>query len=104
MKMDDGPERRPRNDRFVDVWSLTHLAWGVLLTVLFGPWVALVALFVWEPLEVLVLSPLLWKVRVQFGREGLMNSLSDLAFDAIGVALGILLARGLGWDVPVVPL
>jgi hypothetical protein len=42
----------------------------------------------WEPLEILVLSPLLARFDIDFGYETLRNSLSDIVFDTAGVLAG----------------
>lgn len=81
------PARPERNRRWVDLWSLTHIAWGAAAAWLLGPWVGFVAMALWEPLEIFVLSPLLARVGITFGYEGWQNSVGDLAFNAIGVAL-----------------
>lgn len=86
--MEEESRRFARNARLVDFWSLTHLVWGVLLTLVVGPWLGLLILVLWEPVEIFLISPLVGRVGMKFGRETLVNSLSDVAFDAIGVALG----------------
>jgi hypothetical protein len=77
-----------RNDSIFDAWSVVHLFTGLVLGWIMDPFVALLLMVLWEPLEVLVLSPLLAKFGILFGHESLRNSLSDIAFDALGVALG----------------
>jgi hypothetical protein len=52
------------------------------------PFVALAIMVLWEPLEILILSPLLARVGIRFGYESLNNSLSDIFFNVVGVALG----------------
>ncbi len=59
------------------------------------PFVALSIMVLWEPLENLVLSPLLWRAGIVFGDESLKNSMSDIFFDVIGVALGVWLLTSL---------
>lgn len=61
---------------------------GVMLGWIMAPFAALVIMVLWEPLEILVLSPLLARFGVTFGFESLKNSLSDIFFDAVGVVLG----------------
>lgn len=87
---------RTRNHRLVDLWSATHFAWGVGLTMLVGPAWAFGLLVAWEPIEVLLLGPLLSRRGIAFGHEGWRNSLSDIVFDGLGVlaACGVLLF----WD------
>jgi hypothetical protein len=77
-----------RNDALFDVWSLVHLATGILGGWLVDPFVALLAMVLWEPLEILVLSPFLGRRGILFGHESLRNSLSDIFFDGLGVAIG----------------
>lgn len=52
------------------------------------PFVALSIMVLWEPLELLVLSPLLARRDIVFGDESVKNSLSDIFFDVLGVAAG----------------
>lgn len=77
-----------RNDALFDVWSLVHLATGILGGWLMDPFVALLIMVLWEPLEILVLSPFLGRRGILFGHESLRNSLSDIFFDGLGVAIG----------------
>ena len=79
---------RPRNDLLFDIWSIVHVATGILMAWVMPPFVALLIMVLWEPLEILILSPLLAKVGITFGHETLRNSLSDIFFDCVGVALG----------------
>lgn len=83
--------RRPRNTRLVDWWSLSHVGWGVLLSVLVGPFLALLVLTLWEPFEVLVLSPLAARRGLDFGHESLRNSIMDLVFNSLGVLIAVTL-------------
>lgn len=80
--------RHRRNDALFDLWSLVHLVTGIGLGWILDPFVALLLMVLWEPLEILVLSPLLARWNILFGHESLRNSLSDIAFDGLGVALG----------------
>lgn len=77
-----------RNDALFDVWSLVHLATGILGGWVVDPFVALLVMVLWEPLEILVLSPFLGRRGILFGHESLRNSLSDVFFDGLGVAIG----------------
>ncbi len=61
---------------------------GIAMGWVMRPFVALSIMVLWEPLEILVLSPLLSRVDIKFGYESLRNSLSDIFFDVLGVALG----------------
>lgn len=75
----------------MDWWSLTHVAWGLVLSAVVGPFLAVVVLSLWEPFEVLLLSP--WAARrgLNFGHEALQNSLLDLVFNIIGVLMAVFL-------------
>ncbi len=78
-----------RNDALFDTWSIIHLLTGVSFGWLMDPFIALVLMVLWEPLEILVLSPLLKRYfNIEFGYETLRNSLSDIVFDVIGIAIG----------------
>ncbi len=77
-----------RNGNLFDRWSVVHVVTGILLGWLMDPFTALAIMVLWEPLEILVLSPLLAKRGISFGYESLRNSLSDIFFDVIGVGLG----------------
>ncbi len=77
-----------RNDLLFDAWSLVHLTTGILGAWLVEPFIALLVMVLWEPLEVLILSPFLGRRGILFGHESLRNSLSDIFFDCLGVALG----------------
>lgn len=77
-----------RNDRLYDIWTLVHIATGVVFGWLMSPFIALVIMILWEPLEIFVLSPLLARYNIVFGYESLRNSLSDIVADAAGIALG----------------
>lgn len=91
--------RHRRNDSLYDVWSLVHLVTGILMAWVMSPFVALLIMTLWEPLEILVLSPFLARFGILFGHESLRNSLSDIVFNCIGVAIGYWgLARL--WDPP----
>lgn len=80
--------RHRRNNALFDIWSLVHLVTGIAFGWLLDPFVGLLLMVLWEPLEILVLSPLLARWNILFGHESLRNSLSDIAFDGAGVALG----------------
>lgn len=81
-------KRPQRNDSLFDTWSVVHLLTGVLLGWVMSPFVALIIMILWEPLEILVLSPFLAKFGIVFGFESLRNSLSDIFFDTMGVIAG----------------
>jgi hypothetical protein len=80
--------RHRRNDSLFDIWSLVHVATGVLMAWVMAPFVALLIMVLWEPLEILVLSPFLARFGILFGHESLRNSLSDVFFDCVGVSIG----------------
>src|SRR5688500_6150579 len=92
---------RPRNVHLVDWWSATHVVWGVVLSVLIGPFIAVVLLTLWEPFEVLVLSRLAARRGWDFGHEALTNSLMDIVFDVLGVLLATFLLMPFFDDLPV---
>jgi hypothetical protein len=77
-----------RNDSLFDGWSIVHLLTGVAMGWVMPPFVALALMVLWEPFEILLLSPLLARVGIVFGHETLRNSLSDIFFDTVGVCLG----------------
>ena len=88
--------RGRRNDKLYDIWSLIHLTSGTLTGWLVDPFVGLSILVLYEPFENFVLSPFLWKrFHILFGYESIQNSLSDIVFDTIGVALGYYLLQSL---------
>lgn len=82
-----------RNDALYDLWSLVHLLTGIAMGWVMAPFVALLAMVLWEPLEILILSPFLARFGILFGHESLRNSLSDIFFDCVGVALGYWVLR-----------
>lgn len=86
-------DHRRRNDSLFDSWSVVHVFSGVLFGWIMDPFVALVILTLWEPLEILVISPILAKYGIVFGHEALRNSLSDIVFNIIGLLIGIYLLR-----------
>lgn len=77
-----------RNNTLYDRWSLVHLGTGIIFGWVVAPFVALAVMVLWEPLEIFVLSPLLGRFGIVFGYETLQNSLSDIFFNVLGVALG----------------
>ena len=83
-----GLEHR-RNDALYDGWSILHVAWAAGLAWVMSPFIALTIMVLWEPLEVLILSPLLARLGIVFGYESIRNSLSDIFFDVVGVFLGV---------------
>lgn len=81
--------KKERNDSLFDIWSITHLTTGIILGWVMNPVIALAIMVLWEPLEILVLSPILAKFGIVFGYETLRNSLSDIFFDTVGVLMGV---------------
>lgn len=88
-------KRPQRNDSLFDTWSIVHLLTGILLGWVMSPFVALIIMILWEPLEILVLSPILAKFGIVFGFESLRNSLSDIFFDTMGVIAGAYILNSL---------
>lgn len=81
-------KRPKRNNSLFDNWSIVHLFSGIIFGWTMPPFIALVLLVLWEPLEILVLSPILAKFGIIFGYETIRNSLSDIFFDTVGVLIG----------------
>lgn len=81
---------QPRNSALVDRWSFVHAVTSFLMTIMLGPIPTLIIVTLWEPFEIFVLSPLLGRLDIVFGHESLRNSLSDIAFNSLGVSLAIL--------------
>ena len=77
-----------RNTALFDFWSIVHLVTGIAVGWLMDPFVGLLIMVLWEPLEILILSPVLARFGILFGHESLRNSLSDIFFDGVGVAAG----------------
>lgn len=84
-----------RNDSLFDYWSIVHLCTGIAMGWVFSPFVALVLMVLWEPLEILILSPILARFGIIFGYETLRNSLSDIVFDTIGIIIGAYIVTSL---------
>lgn len=78
-----------RNNNNFDKWSLVHLSFGIIFGLISSPTVALVILIVWEPIEILLISPFLARYKIKFGYETLKNSLSDILFDSLGILIAI---------------
>ena len=85
----------PRNHRLYDTWSLVHFATGVVMGWVMNPLAAFVIMALWEPLEILILSPLLARRGIIFGHESWRNSLSDIVVDLAGVAVGTIFLAAL---------
>ncbi|MFA5004085.1 MAG: hypothetical protein WC498_02295 [Candidatus Saccharimonadales bacterium] len=87
--------RGKRNTKLFDTWSLVHLASGLLTGWLVDPFIGLIILVLYEPFENFILSPILWRFNISYGYESIQNSLSDIFFDCIGVALGYYILQSL---------
>lgn len=87
-------QKHRRNDALLDRWSFVHLLTGASLVLLL-PSVDILLIwlimFLWEPLEIFVLSPALARVGIIFGYETWRNSLSDIFFNTLGIFLGVLM-------------
>ena len=83
------PQHHTRNNALIDTWSFVHLLSGVLLGWVLSPIAAIAILVLWEPLEVLVISPICARFGIVFGYETVRNSLSDIVFDLLGVAFSM---------------
>jgi hypothetical protein len=81
-------QKHKRNGALFDRWSIVHLCTGIVFGWVMPPFIALALMVLWEPLEILVLSPFLGRHGIVFGYETLNNSLSDIFFDVVGVSLG----------------
>ena len=77
-----------RNNRLYDKWSLVHLSTGILMGWLINPVIGLGLMIIYEPFEILILSPFLKRFNIVFGYETIRNSLSDIVFDSLGIAIG----------------
>lgn len=77
-----------RNNRLLDTWSFAHLMSGIVFGWLMNPFLAMLLLIAWEPLEIFILAPVFAKFGITFGHETLRNSLSDIVVDLVGVILG----------------
>ena len=84
-----------RNLDSKDRFGLIHFATGIVFGWLMPPVVAITLMVLWEPLEILVLSPILARYNIDFGFETLKNSLSDIVVDIAGVAIGYYLLTAL---------
>lgn len=89
--MPNKTKKHKRNGNLFDIWSIIHFVTGVLLGWIMTPFVALVLMVLWEPLEIFVLSPILGRYGIIFGFESIQNSLSDIVFDTAGIITGAFL-------------
>ena len=88
---DDLMNKHKRNDKLVDIWSLVHVVSSGTLAWLIGPVSAFVIVTLWEPFEILLLSPLLAQRGIIFGYESWRNSLSDIVFNSLGIGITVAL-------------
>lgn len=87
-------ERGERNSAILDLWSLVHFLSGVGLGWVMDSFWALVILIMWEPFEIFLLGPLVYKVfGKEFGYESFRNSASDIVMDILGLLAGLYLLR-----------
>ena len=84
-----------RNGRHYDTWSLMHLFMGAVFGLAATPLAAMFFLVLWEPVEILLISPFLARHKISFGYESINISLSDIAFDALGVMIGYYILRAM---------
>lgn len=89
----DVRRKHKRNGNLFDTWSIVHLCTGIVFGWLMNPFAAMVLMTLWEPFEIMVLSPLLAKRGIVFGYESLRNSLSDIVFNTAGILLGDILLK-----------
>lgn len=61
---------------------------GIIMGWTINPWIALILMILWEPFEILILSPRLMKFNSNFGYESFRNSISDIFFDTLGIIIG----------------
>ncbi len=80
--------RSERNNALYDKWSIIHIVSGIALSWVMPPFIAIALLVLYEPFEILILSPILARYDIVFGYETIRNSLSDVVFDTIGVIIG----------------
>lgn len=94
-KLKRPPVKPRRNNSLFDWWSIVHLVTGIAFGWLMDPFIALILMVMWEPFEILVLSPILWRMGILFGHETINNSLSDIVFDTLGICIGFWLLTAL---------
>jgi hypothetical protein len=85
--------KHKRNGNLFDSWSIVHLCTGITFGWLMNPFAAMVLMTLWEPFEIIILSPLLAKRGIIFGYESLRNSLSDIVFNTTGILIGLAVLR-----------
>jgi len=84
----------PTNTRHWDGWSFVHLASGIIAGWLMDPIIAFILLAAYEPIEIFVLSPFLYRrFRIIFGNEAWNNALVDIVFNTAGILIGYKLLR-----------
>jgi hypothetical protein len=83
-----------RNSAYFDLWSIVHFLTGIVMASFINPLLAFVLMVLWEPIEILVLSPILGRHGVLFGYETLVNSLSDIVVDTLGILVAV------AWIIP----
>ena len=84
----------PRNYALLDPWSFVHLSTGAIFGWLMHPLWAIALMALYEPFEVLILSQFLYdNFGIVYGNEGLVNSLTDIVVNSLGVAFGYFILR-----------
>lgn len=90
------PPAPPLNTRHWDNWSFVHLASGVLFGWFMNPVAAFALLAFYEPVEIFLLSPYLYRrFRIVFGNEAWNNALVDLVCNTVGIFIGYKVMRAL---------
>lgn len=77
-----------RNNRLIDPWTFVHVVAGAAATLVVDPVAAFLILAVYEPVEIFLISPLMWEIGIEFGYETWRNALVDVIFNGVGVLLG----------------
>lgn len=72
----------------------------MVVGILFGwavhPGLAWIVMAVWEPFEIFVVHPVVHRLTgFHFGYESWRNSLADIAYNTLGLAIGFFVARPL---------
>jgi len=89
QKMTRTSVKPTRNGALFDKWSIVHMGTGILFGWIMNPFVAFIVMTLWEPFEILILSPFLARFGIIFGYESFRNSLSDIFFNTVGIMLGV---------------
>lgn len=66
-----------------------HLGSGIIAGWLIDPIIAFTLLAAYEPIEIFVLSPFLYRrFKIIFGNESWNNALIDIVFNTVGIFIG----------------